>query len=214
MAYMPRTHYFLAGMIYFCSNIIILFASICESTTYYKFAYPFPPGSAPITLAKPSRVLDLEFYHPCHLDLPSGHPRVIIPPAIKEIPTTPPPPNTPPAQDFSKLGFFYITVLGLANQVVPHTGSWCLLATAVNYLVRIVPIVYMAFQDLPASPVGVQLDSGMSHDKRHGPSSRNYSVYHPQEVDEDFYEYTVGVFHGKVSNEHRHRFWDEKGAHA
>ncbi|KAJ9071860.1 hypothetical protein DSO57_1033032 [Entomophthora muscae] len=42
---------------------------------------------------------------------------------------------------------------------MPHTGSWCPLATAVNYLVRISPIVYMAFQAQPASPVGVQLDS-------------------------------------------------------
>ncbi|KAJ9061359.1 hypothetical protein DSO57_1021544 [Entomophthora muscae] len=69
--------------------------------------------------------------------------------------------NTPPAQDFSKLGFVYITVLGLTNQVVPHTGSWCLLAIAVNYLVRIAPIVYMAFRAWPASPVGAQTGSGM-----------------------------------------------------
>ncbi|KAJ9085999.1 hypothetical protein DSO57_1008514 [Entomophthora muscae] len=81
---------------------------------------------------------------------------------MKEIPITPPLPNVPPAQDFSKLGFVYITVLGLANQVVPHTKSWCHLATAVNYLVRVTSIVYMAFQAWPASPVGVQLDSDMS----------------------------------------------------
>ncbi|KAJ9062645.1 hypothetical protein DSO57_1008411 [Entomophthora muscae] len=83
---------------------------------------------------------------------------------MKEIPTTPPPPNTPPAQDFSKLGFIYITVLGLADQVVPHTESWHPLATAVNYLVRIAAIVYMAFQAWPASLVEVQPDSGMGHD--------------------------------------------------
>ncbi|KAJ9073435.1 hypothetical protein DSO57_1016486 [Entomophthora muscae] len=73
---------------------------------------------------------------------------------MKEIPTAPPLPNAPPTQDFSKLGFVYITVLGLANQVVPHTGSWRPLATALNYLVCIAPIVYMAFQAWPASPVG------------------------------------------------------------
>ncbi|KAJ9050054.1 hypothetical protein DSO57_1018055 [Entomophthora muscae] len=39
---------------------------------------------------------------------------------MKEIPTTFPPPNVPPAQDFSKLGFVYITVLGLA--VVVNNG--------------------------------------------------------------------------------------------
>ncbi|KAJ9050358.1 hypothetical protein DSO57_1014999 [Entomophthora muscae] len=48
---------------------------------------------------------------------------------MKEITSTPPLSNVPPAQDFSKLG--------------------------------IAPIVYMAFQDRPASPVGVQPDSGM-----------------------------------------------------
>ncbi|KAJ9054333.1 hypothetical protein DSO57_1015717 [Entomophthora muscae] len=73
-------------------------------------------------------------------------------------------PTVPSAQDFSKLGFVYITVLGLANQVVPHTRSWHPLATAVNYLIRIAPIVYIAFQAWPASPVGVQLDSGMGCD--------------------------------------------------
>ncbi|KAJ9065098.1 hypothetical protein DSO57_1023308 [Entomophthora muscae] len=69
--------------------------------------------------------------------------------------------NVPSSQDFSKLGFVYITVLGLVNQVLPHNESWHPLATAVNYIVRIAPIVYMAFQAQPASPVGVQLDSGM-----------------------------------------------------
>ncbi|KAJ9058928.1 hypothetical protein DSO57_1007331 [Entomophthora muscae] len=70
----------------------------------------------------------------------------------------------PPAQDFSKVGLVYITVLGLANQAVSHTESWRPLATAVNYLVRIAPILYMAFQAQPASPVGVQPGSGMGGD--------------------------------------------------
>ncbi|KAJ9073221.1 hypothetical protein DSO57_1018827 [Entomophthora muscae] len=83
---------------------------------------------------------------------------------MKDIPTAPPLPNAPPTQDFSKLGFVYITVLGLANQVVPHTGSWRPLATSLNYLVHIAPIVYMAFQAWLASPVGVQPDSSMGCD--------------------------------------------------
>ncbi|KAJ9081081.1 hypothetical protein DSO57_1018390 [Entomophthora muscae] len=83
---------------------------------------------------------------------------------MKEIPTTPLP-NVPPVQDFSKVGFVYITVLGLADQVMPHTGSWCPLATALNYLVCIAPIVYMAFQARPASTVGVQLDYGICRDR-------------------------------------------------
>ncbi|KAJ9054276.1 hypothetical protein DSO57_1016408 [Entomophthora muscae] len=83
---------------------------------------------------------------------------------MKEIPTAPPLPDAPPTQDFSKLGFVYITVLGLADQVVPHTGSWCPLATALNYLVCIAPNVYKAFQARPVSPVGVQPDSSMGCD--------------------------------------------------
>ncbi|KAJ9082201.1 hypothetical protein DSO57_1006646 [Entomophthora muscae] len=152
---MPRNYYFIAGIVHFCSNLIILFAFICESTTQYKLAYPYPPSHTPVVLAKPPRALDLEYFHPHHLDLP---------PAMRDIPTAPSLPNAPPTQDFSKLGFIYITVLGLADQVVPHTGSWRPLATALNYLVCIAPIVYMAFQARPASPVGVQLDSGMGRD--------------------------------------------------
>ncbi|KAJ9082650.1 hypothetical protein DSO57_1002596 [Entomophthora muscae] len=83
---------------------------------------------------------------------------------MKEIPTAPPLPNAPPTQDFSKLGFVYITVSGLDDQVMPHTGSWRPLATALNYLVQITPIVYMAIQAQPASPVGAQPDSDMGHD--------------------------------------------------
>ncbi|KAJ9049573.1 hypothetical protein DSO57_1023147 [Entomophthora muscae] len=83
---------------------------------------------------------------------------------MKEIPTAPPLPNAPPTQDFSKLGFVCITILGLANQVVPHTGSWRPLATALNYLVQIASIVHMAFQARPASPVGAQPDSDMGRD--------------------------------------------------
>ncbi|KAJ9063133.1 hypothetical protein DSO57_1003265 [Entomophthora muscae] len=82
---------------------------------------------------------------------------------MKEIPA-PPLPAAAPTQDFSKLCFVYITVLGLVNQVVPYTGSWRPLATALNYLVHITPIVHMAFQAQPVSPVGVQSDSGMGCD--------------------------------------------------
>ncbi|KAJ9055681.1 hypothetical protein DSO57_1001123 [Entomophthora muscae] len=83
-----------------------------------------------------------------------------------EIPHTPPLPTVPPAQDFSKLGFVYITVLGLINQAMPHTGNWQSLATAVNYLAGIAPIVYLVFQAQPAFPAGVKPDSGMGHDNQ------------------------------------------------
>ncbi|KAJ9048128.1 hypothetical protein DSO57_1038102 [Entomophthora muscae] len=80
----------------------------------------------------------MEYYHPHHLDLL---------PKMKEIPAV------PPNQCASR-------------PVVPHTGSWHPFATAVNYLVCIVPIVYMAFQAQPACPVGVQSDSGIDRDTK------------------------------------------------
>ncbi|KAJ9086991.1 hypothetical protein DSO57_1037685 [Entomophthora muscae] len=67
---------------------------------------------------------------------------------MKGIPTTPPPPNTASAQDFSCVPY-----LELAH-----------LATAFNYKVKIAPTVYMAFQARPTSPVRTQPDSGMGCD--------------------------------------------------
>ncbi|KAJ9070240.1 hypothetical protein DSO57_1010277 [Entomophthora muscae] len=84
-----------------------MFASICESTTQYSCAYLFPPGSAPVTVVKPPCALDLEFFHPHHLNLPPGHPKVTILPRMNEISTTPPPPNVLPDQDFRNLGTSY-----------------------------------------------------------------------------------------------------------
>ncbi|KAJ9070801.1 hypothetical protein DSO57_1003663 [Entomophthora muscae] len=102
---------------------------------------------------------------------------------MKEIPTAPLLPNALPAQDFSKLGFVYITVLGLADQVVPHTRSWRPLVTALNYLICIVSILYMAFQAQPASPVGVQSDFFMGCDNMK-PVDRD--VYEPVNPTPDF----------------------------
>ncbi|KAJ9087886.1 hypothetical protein DSO57_1028730 [Entomophthora muscae] len=51
------------------------------------------------------------------------------------------------------------SLAGKAGDLLQHS-----LDTTVNYLVIIVPIVYLDFQAWPASPAGVQLDSGMGHD--------------------------------------------------
>ncbi|KAJ9073302.1 hypothetical protein DSO57_1018017 [Entomophthora muscae] len=52
--------------------------------------------NTPVVLAKPPCALDLEYFHPHHLNLP---------PVMKDIPTASPLPDAPPAQDLSKLGF-------------------------------------------------------------------------------------------------------------
>ncbi|KAJ9074944.1 hypothetical protein DSO57_1001418, partial [Entomophthora muscae] len=51
----------------------------------------------------------------------------------------------------SKLGPFYITMPGLANQAVPHTSGWGLWC---QRLVRITPIICIVFQARPATPLG------------------------------------------------------------
>ncbi|KAJ9049548.1 hypothetical protein DSO57_1023351 [Entomophthora muscae] len=75
----------------------------------------------------------------------------------------------------------------MANQVVPHTGIWRPLATAVNYLVCIAPIVYMAFQARPASPVGVQSDSGMGRDTNSDNAKKTppHTCTNPPDADQD-----------------------------
>ncbi|KAJ9071074.1 hypothetical protein DSO57_1000750 [Entomophthora muscae] len=131
---------------------MILFAFLCESITHYTSTFPFHYVPAPLLLVTHTCALDLEFYHPHHLNLPPGCNKGQIPPTIKEISVTPPLPDALPVNDF---------MLGLANQVVSHTGSWCPWATTVNYLFRIAPIVHMAFQARTASLVGVQPDTSM-----------------------------------------------------
>ncbi|KAJ9078485.1 hypothetical protein DSO57_1006260 [Entomophthora muscae] len=53
--------------------------------------------------------------------------------------------------DYSKLGFVYLTMLGLTEQVIPHMGVWRPWATAVNYVMQIVranPKPRMGFKPL------------------------------------------------------------------
>ncbi|KAJ9090269.1 hypothetical protein DSO57_1004179 [Entomophthora muscae] len=63
-----------------------------------------------------------EYYHPHHLDLLLWF---SYPSIMQEPPTIPLAQEAPSTQDFCKIGSVYITVLGLADQAVPHTGSWC-----------------------------------------------------------------------------------------
>ncbi|KAJ9074589.1 hypothetical protein DSO57_1004729 [Entomophthora muscae] len=51
--------------------------------------------------------------------------------------------------DYSKLGFAYLTMLGLTEQVIPHMGVWRPWATAANYVMWMAPVIYWAFQAQP-----------------------------------------------------------------
>ncbi|KAJ9049354.1 hypothetical protein DSO57_1025477 [Entomophthora muscae] len=51
--------------------------------------------------------------------------------------------------DYSKLGFAYLTMLRLTDQVIPHMGVWSPWATAANYVMWMAPVIYWAFQAQP-----------------------------------------------------------------
>ncbi|KAJ9048231.1 hypothetical protein DSO57_1037112, partial [Entomophthora muscae] len=47
------------------------------------------------------------------------------------------------------IGFAYLAMLGLTEQVIPHMGVWRPLATAANYVMRMSPVIYWVFQAQP-----------------------------------------------------------------
>ncbi|KAJ9073164.1 hypothetical protein DSO57_1019384 [Entomophthora muscae] len=70
-----------------------------------------------------------------------------------------------PSYDYSKLGFAYVTLLGFTEQVIPHMGAWQPRASAVNYMMRIAPVVYWAFQSCPKTLFADKSDTPPVHDK-------------------------------------------------
>ncbi|KAJ9059660.1 hypothetical protein DSO57_1039139 [Entomophthora muscae] len=58
-------------------------------------------------------------------------------------------------------------------EIPPTPPDNCASCPGLHYLVRIAPIVYLAFQARPASPVGVQPESGMGHDNKYHPPKAN-----------------------------------------
>ncbi|KAJ9065735.1 hypothetical protein DSO57_1016476 [Entomophthora muscae] len=84
----------------------------------------------------------------------SWPPRVIIFPSMLEIPPT------PPANCASFPGLH----IGAGQPGCAPYWELASLATAVNYLVKIAPIVYLLFQARPTLPTGAQPDSVMGHD--------------------------------------------------
>ncbi|KAJ9089183.1 hypothetical protein DSO57_1015510, partial [Entomophthora muscae] len=74
------------------------------------------PNLHPLLLVPPVYILDKECYNLHHLDF---SPLFSYSNAMQEAPIIPCSQEAPSAQDFSKLGFVYIAVLELANQVYP-----------------------------------------------------------------------------------------------
>ena len=78
-------------------------------------------------------------------------PEVPNPPHMEKPPQEAPPLAMAGYLDNSKLGFVYVTMLGLAEQVIPHMGALRPWATAVSYVMRLAPVMYWAFQARPAT---------------------------------------------------------------
>ncbi|KAJ9064089.1 hypothetical protein DSO57_1034031 [Entomophthora muscae] len=68
--------------------------------------------------------------------------------------------------DYSKLGFAYLTMLGLTEQVIPHMGVWRPWATAANYVMWMAPVIYWAFQAQPFPSTKGSPESHPGHDRR------------------------------------------------
>ncbi|KAJ9076120.1 hypothetical protein DSO57_1029315 [Entomophthora muscae] len=94
----------------------------------YSWSTTLPPPAEP-SLVRPNASFYLLPYLVGHylLDLP---PCLSHSNTMQETPTITLAQEANSTQDSNKLGFVYITVLGLANQVVTHTRTWCPWATA------------------------------------------------------------------------------------
>ncbi|KAJ9059727.1 hypothetical protein DSO57_1036408 [Entomophthora muscae] len=73
--------------------------------------------------------------------------------------------NTILPYDYSTL-VAYLTMLGLAEQVIPHMRAWCPWATAANYVMRMPPIIYWAFQARPFLLTEGSSEGNPGHDNK------------------------------------------------
>ncbi|KAJ9070151.1 hypothetical protein DSO57_1011312 [Entomophthora muscae] len=72
-----------------------------------------------------------------------------------------------PLYNYSNLVFAYATLLAFIKQVIPHMGVWQPWASAVNYMLRIAPVMYWVFQACPLSPFSDKPDATPGHESLH-----------------------------------------------
>ncbi|KAJ9082825.1 hypothetical protein DSO57_1000810 [Entomophthora muscae] len=124
-------------------------------TTNKKLPQLLAASNQPPPAFTPSpRVLDQELI-PAYAPCPSfpgvpllqqlAHPNLTMSATTGELPLVP----SASSYDYSKLGFSYLTMLALTEQVIPHMGVWRPWATAANYVMWMTPIIYWAFQAQP-----------------------------------------------------------------
>ncbi|KAJ9082450.1 hypothetical protein DSO57_1004371 [Entomophthora muscae] len=73
--------------------------------------------------------------------------------------------NIIPSYSYSKLGFGYLNMLRLAEEVISHMIVWCPWATAANYVMKIALVIYWALQDRPFSLTKGSPKGNPGHDR-------------------------------------------------
>ncbi|KAJ9078898.1 hypothetical protein DSO57_1002134 [Entomophthora muscae] len=156
---MHTEHLYFAGVYCIITNFILLVLSNREYLQYQRQRWEteqlLTTSNQPPPAFTPSpRVLDQETI-PASTPLPSfpavpllqqlAQPSLTMSAATGELPLIP----SSSSYDYSKLGFAYLTMLGLTEQVIPHMGVWRPWATAANYVMQIAPVIYWAFQAQP-----------------------------------------------------------------
>ncbi|KAJ9087782.1 hypothetical protein DSO57_1029758 [Entomophthora muscae] len=115
------------------------------------------PNQPPPAFTPSPRVLDQEIIPaPApHLSFPGvllphqlAQPSPTMSAATGELPLVP----SVSSYDYSKLGFAYLTMLGLTEKVIPHMRVWRTWATAANYVMWMAPVIYWAFPSTEGSP--------------------------------------------------------------
>ncbi|KAJ9057723.1 hypothetical protein DSO57_1019940 [Entomophthora muscae] len=171
---MHTENLYFTGVYYIITIFILLVLSNREYLQYqcqrWETEQLLAASNQPLPAFTPSpRVLDQELI-PASALRPSfpgvpllqqlAQPSLTMSAATGELPLIP----STSSYDYSNLGFAYLTMLGLTEQVIPHMGVWCPWATAANYVMQMAPVIYWAFQAHPFPLTKGSPGSCLGHD--------------------------------------------------
>ncbi|KAJ9070604.1 hypothetical protein DSO57_1006019 [Entomophthora muscae] len=115
--------------------------------------------------------------------------------------------------NYNKLGFVYLTMLELAEQVVPHMRVWRPWATAANYVMRMAPIIYWAFQAQPFLLTEGSLGSNPGHEKDPQilkPIPSPSFPFHHSSNKSDFNLTDYSFYESEGDSEHSKQYYENK----
>ncbi|KAJ9061105.1 hypothetical protein DSO57_1023900 [Entomophthora muscae] len=159
---MHTEHLYFAGVYYIITNFILLVLSNREYLQYQRQRWEkeqlLAASNQPLPAFTPSpRVLDQEIIlapalRPSFPGVPLlqqlAQPSLTMSATTEELSLVP----SASSYGYSKLGFAYLTMLGLIEQVIPHMEVWRPWDTAANYVIGMAPVIYWAFPSTEGSP--------------------------------------------------------------